>query len=253
MGNVFGGGWAQQGGSSKVGDVSISILGGEVANVFGGGSHSVTVPGGSTLVDGNVAITVAGGSVTGAIYAMGQGDTDTVTGSAAVTFTGANDYTCAVYGYGYVDSTDPTAAQLVFANYRGTLSGNIGGFSEVKVNGNTTATFAGELEEDITSWSFDLAGRSSAFRGDSLVSLAAFEDDAVIGVTFADAAQAQGGWSLATVTGGAVANTTQFNLALADSTVIAEDLAFGNQIFGGDYDGWGLALEDNVLKFQKLA
>ena len=59
MGNVYGGGWAQKGGTSIVGDVNINIEGGTVTNVFGGGSTSSTAPGGSTVAE-NVTITIKG-------------------------------------------------------------------------------------------------------------------------------------------------------------------------------------------------
>ena len=82
MGNVFGGGWAQMNGASTVGDVYLTIAGdAQVANVFGGGGHSTS---GGTTAAGNVTVTVSGGSVTGAVYARGHlADTSRATRSRA--------------------------------------------------------------------------------------------------------------------------------------------------------------------------
>jgi len=246
MGNVFGGGWAQRGGTSIVGAVSITISGGSVANVFGGGSHSTS---GGTTVAASAAITVSGGDITVAIYAMGQLDGDSVTGGSTVTFTGRNDYGCAICGYGSVESPTPTTAKLVFANYSGELSGKIGGFADVQLSGDTVAVFTGEIEDDITSWDLDLTGRAVSYRGDGLAKLDEFADATTVKVTFADAEQAQGGWNIARV--GDV-NGANFDLTIGTEEIVS-GLAYDTQIGSGDYAEWGFRLDDGILKFQKLA
>jgi len=249
FGNVHGGGWAQKGGVSTVGNVDITIAGdATVANVFGGGSHSTS--GGATAVAGDVTITVAGGNITNAIYAKGHTAGDSVTGTVRVNFTGRHDCVCDVFGYSYVGG-DGNSDALVFTDYTGSFTGAIGGFAAIKLAGDTELTLATDAEKSISNsrWEFDLTERDSARRGDALVNLDAFNDHSSVIVTFADDAQAQGGWNLARI--GDV-NAAVFDLTIGD-TGIATDLAFGGAISGGAYDGWGFTLDDGMLKFQKLA
>ena len=255
MGNVYGGGWAQKtNGKSIVGDVNINIAGGTIANVFGGGSHSSS---GGTTETGDVTITVSDGDITGAIYARGQLEGDT-TGAASVIFTGATDFGCGVYGYSYVGG-DASDATLSFAGvsdeltgYTGTFSGAIGGFSGVTFAGATAmtlATAAGDVSNG--AWEFDLTDRASSLAGTSLLtwSTADFENDTVR-VSFADDAQAQGGWNIAAVAE-AFSGTT-FDIEVGESQ-IATGLAYNQQIASGDYQGWGFTLDEGVLKFKNLA
>ncbi|MBP5530478.1 MAG: hypothetical protein J6Y54_00405, partial [Lentisphaeria bacterium] len=115
FGNVYGGGWAQKNGVSVVDDVEITISGGTIANVFGGGTHSTS--GGSTIVD-DVSINISGGNITGDIFARGQADGDVVTGDeVSVTFTGATDFGCGVFGYTYVGGTANSDAVLSYTAY----------------------------------------------------------------------------------------------------------------------------------------
>ena len=249
MGNVFGGGWAQKGGTSIVGNVNISIAGGEVKNVFGGGSHSTS--GGATET-GDVTITVSGGSITGAIYARGKFDGD-ATGNASVIFTGATDFAFAdgVYGYSYVNNATGSAA-LNFNGYTGTFSGKIGGFDGIAFNDGTAMTLATAADDvSNTAWEFDLTDRASTLAGTSLLtwSSASFVDD-TIKVTFADDTQAQGGWNIATVAEAFSGTTFDVKVGGAE---IATGLAYNQQIASGDYAGWGFDLESGVLKFKNLA
>ena len=248
MGNVYGGGWSQKtGGKSIVGDVNISIEGGTIANVFGGGSHSTS---GGTTETGDITITVSGGNITGDIYARGQLDGDT-TGAASVIFTGANDFDCGVFGYSYVGGAASDAA-LSFSTYTGEFSGNIGGFNGITFDGATAMTLdTAATDVSNGAWEFDLTDRAEALAGTSLLtwSGADFEND-TIKVSFADDAQAQGGWNIAAVAE-AFSGTT-FDVKVGDSE-IATSLAYNQQIASGDYAGWGFELESGVLKFKQLA
>ena len=250
MGNVYGGGWAQKtGAKSIVGDVNINIVGGTVTNVFGGGTHSTS---GGTTETGDVTITVSGGDITGAIYARGQLDGDT-TGSASVIFTGATDFGCDVFGYSYVGGA-ASDATLSFSGYTGEFAGAIGGFNGITFDGATAMELAAATA-DVSNgaWEFDLTDRVSTLAGTSLLtwSTANFENDTVK-VTFADDAQAQGGWNIATVAE-AFSGTT-FNVEVGGSE-IASGLSYSQQISGTGtaYDGWGFDLESGVLKFKQLA
>ena len=227
--------------------MNISIAGGEVKNVFGGGSHSTS--GGSTTA-GDVTITVSDGNITGTIYARGQLDGDT-TGSASVIFTGATDFGCDVFGYSYVGGA-ASNANLSYTGYTGEFSGALGGFNGIKFDGATAmelTTAAADVSNG--AWEFDLTERADTLAGTSLLtwSGASFVDD-TIKVTFADEAQAKGDWNIATVAE-AFSGTT-FNVEV-DGTEIATNLAYGDQIADGDYQGWGFELESGVLKFKNLA
>ena len=256
MGNVYGGGWAQKtGGKSIVGNVNITIandpddptIGPSIANVFGGGSHSTS---GGTTETGDITIIVSGGDISGAIYARGQLDGD-ATGAANVIFTGANDFACGVFGYSYVDGPSSDAA-LSFSGYTGEFSGAIGGFDSVTFAGSTAMTLAAAAA-DVSNgaWIFDLTDRAYSLAETSLLtwSTADFENDTVK-VSFADGAQAQGGWNIA-----AVAETfsgTSFDVEIGGAE-IATGLAYNQQIADGDWKGWGFGLESGVLKFKQLA
>ena len=249
MGNVYGGGWAQKtGAKSIVGDVNINIAGGTVANVFGGGSHSTS---GGTTETGDVTITVSGGDITGAIYARGQLDGDT-TGAASVIFTGTANFGCDVFGYSYVGGAASDAG-LSFTTYTGEFSGDIGGFDGITLAGATAMTLS-TAAADVANgkWEFDLTDRTNTLAGTSLLtwSTANFEND-TIKVTFADDIQARAGWSIADF------NTATFTNATFEVEVggleIAVGLACNEQIASGDYAGWGFTAEENVLKFKNLA
>lgn len=218
-----------------------------MANVFGGGSHSIS--GGSTAA-GDVTITVSGGSISGAIYARGQLEGDT-TGTAEVIFTGAENFDCEVYGYSCVGGSASNAT-LSFCDYTGEFSGKIGGFNGITFDGATAMTIT-TAADDVGNgrWEFDLTDRVDALAGTSLLTWngASFADDTVK-VSFADDAQARGGWNIAAVAE-AFSGTT-FDVKVGDSA-IANGLAYNQQIASGDYAGWGFELESGVLKFRNLA
>ena len=247
MGNVYGGGWAQKGALSEVGDVSITISGGTIANVFGGGSTSTS--GGSTVA-GDVTITVAGGTISGDIYARGQSATDVVN-SAEVIFTGANDFACGVYGYSYVGEDPASDATLAFNDYTGTFSGKLGGFADVTVGGNSWMTL-GTAAADVVNgaWIFDVADRDAGLTGTALLNWTAaeFTDDTI---TLNLASGDSNAWSLVSAASTTVYN--QFDVLVDGTSILSETIALDDPIASGDYQGWGFTLEDSVLKFKILA
>jgi len=247
MGNVYGGGWAQKEGTSTVGDVAIAISGGTVANVFGGGSHSTS--GGTTSAD-NVTITVSGGDISGAIYARGQLDGDTVANSTVI-FTGAKDFSCGVYGYSYVGATEESNATLTFAGYTGEFAGEIGGFDSIEFNDGTAMTLA-TLAADVTntSWKFDVAARDAALAGTAMLtwSAADFSGD-TIALNLKTGQSAE--WTL--VDAATDTNYHQFDVLVDGESIIADTIGLDKKIVGGAYDGWGFTLEDSALKFKNLA
>ena len=248
MGNVYGGGWAQKtNGKSIVGDVNITITGtAQVANVFGGGSHSTS--GGATEA-GDVTITVSGGSITNAIYARGQLAGDSVK-SAKVIFTGAENFACGVYGYTATTGEVASDAVLSFTDYTGTFSGNVGGFNGIRFDGDAAATFGTGATIDNGAWSFDLSEREETCSDTSLLtwSNADFANDTVK-VTFADATQAMEGWSIATA---AFDATTTFDLYIGSSETPAATVAYNTAIDGGAFNGWGFKDVGGTLKFAQI-
>jgi autotransporter passenger strand-loop-strand repeat protein len=249
MGNVYGGGWAQKGGTSVGGDVEITINGGTITNVFGGGTHSVTSPGGTTIVD-NVKITVAGGSITGAIYAKGNYANDFVNGDTVVTFTGDNDYSCDVFGYSYAGTGD--SGLLSFTAYEGTLSGSIGGFDEIELAGDTALTLDTAEGKGVSgnAWTFDVAERGTGLADAAMLewSGADFSERTVTLNLSEDNATA---WALAA----GAADYGDFDVQIDGTGILDAPLALGDVIenTGTVCDGWGFTLENDTLKFKQLA
>ena len=251
FGNVYGGGWAQKGGTSIVDDVEITIAGGTIANVFGGGTHSKTEgsEGSTTQVKGNVTINVLGGSITGEINARGLYENDTVTGNVIVNFTGDQNFACGVNGYGYGSGTENTAT-LTFDAYTGTFSGKIGGFATITLGDDTAMTLGTAADVDNTAWTFDFTDRADTLAGTSFLTWgaeSAFSGDTVQ-VNFTDATQAAAGWSIAT----ADFTGATFDLCINDATVVA-NVAYDTAISGGVWDGWKFTSVDGTLKFAKIA
>ena len=166
-------------------------------------------------------------------------------------FTGAENFGCGVYGYTYVGG-EASNATLSFSGYTGAFSGNVGGFDNVTFADGTAMTLSTESGNVSNgSWVFDLTDRAEALAGTSLLtwSGADFANDTVK-VSFADETQAKGGWNIAAVAE-AFSGTT-FDVEVG-GTVVADNLAYSQQIAGGDYAGWGFDLEGGVLKFKQLA
>jgi len=254
MGNVYGGGWAQKGAKSEVGDVNLTVTGGTIANIFGGGSTSTS--GGSTVA-GKVTITVSGGTINGDIYARGQNVTD-ATGAASVIFTGANDFHCGVYGYSYVGGTD-NSATLSFSDYTGTFSGKLGGFDYITVEGNSWMTL-GAAAGDVSNskWIFDFDERDLGLDGQAALtwSTADFTEDTI---TLRIASTRSEGWTLVSGADASKYNTAADKFLVEIDGGTAIELTFDatvgktDAIADGAYQGWGFAVEDSVLKFKNLA
>ena len=250
MGNVYGGGWAQKSAKSEVGNVNIAVTGGTIANVFGGGSHSTS--GGTTTAE-NVTITVSGGAVSGNIYARGQLEDDSVTGTANVIFTGNANYGCNVYGYNYVGGSDSNAT-LRFTTYSGTLSGRIGGFERITLDKNTKMTLTAAWDKvNNGAWTFDATERDAALAGTAFLnwSNADFTGDTItLNLASGDAVA----WNLiSTDVGTAVYN--KFDVQIDGTSILSETIDIEDKIAGTGtvYDGWGFTDDNGMLKFAKLA
>ena len=236
MGNIYGGGWAQKGAKSEVGNVNLTVKGGTVANVFGGGSHSTS---GGTTVAGAVTITVSGGTITGDIYARGQLSGDS-TGAAEMIFTGAKNFNCGVWGYSYVPEPGAEGvgegATLSFTDYAGTFSGKVGGFADITVEG--------------TAWTFDTAERYAALAKTAMVDWTAadFTGD-TIAVNLATGSATE--WDLVSAASTTVYN--KFDVLVDGASILSEAIDLDQAIVGGAYAGWGFTLEDDTLKFKHLA
>jgi autotransporter passenger strand-loop-strand repeat protein len=256
MGNVYGGGWAQKGGTSAVGDVNITITGdAEVANVFGGGSHSTS---GGTTTAGNVTITVSGGTIANAIYARGHLGGDTVE-SARVIFSGAHDHACDIYGYSAVGGTTDSDATLVFTDCTGTFSGSIGGFGSITLGGGTAMTLAPGEGESVsnTAWSFDVSARDAALADTALLNWS--DSFAGRNVKLTVGAKNTSPWTLVSGVGTYRADGFAVEIAGGGTYDLEFDAAsgrtgtLGGAGCSGTLASWGFALEDTVLKFKNLA
>ena len=252
MGNIYGGGWTQNNGTSTVtGTVNITVGGDTVVtNVFGGGSYSST-SGGATSV-GSVSITVTGGDIKNNLFAGGQGEHSTVDGSIYVTFSGSNAYTCSVYGYAIPtpeSATTSPARVLTFDGFTGSISGNVGGFGGIFLSGDTAATLSGATIDN-DDWSFDYTGRTL----DADLAMLTLADDTLAGdtvqVDLSAVEQVSNGWSIAA---GLTAATANFSVELATGS--AANLSLGDRLDNtyGVYENWGFTLEDSTLKFKNLA
>ena len=261
IGNIYGGGWAQKGGSSIVtGSVTIDVEGGAVANIFGGGAHSTDGAKGTTSINGDVDITVRGATVTGSIFAKGQSEGDSVTGSAVVTISGNyrtrtdtrdTSFAADIYGYSYVGGEGNSDA-LNFTDFNGWFTGAIGGFNEVNFTGDTQIKFDTAAGKEIknAAWNFDVTERFEFVTDDPILTWETGADFSEDTITLNLATGDTTVWSLVSAAADTVYN--KFNVQV-DGTDIATGLDLGQAISGGAYDGWGFALEENVLKFKNLA
>ena len=250
--NVFGGGWAQKGGSSTVENVEITVTGSAtVANIFGCGIHSVTASenGASTTSVGDVNILLAGGNVTDNVFARGLLDGDAVTGEATITVTGSVDYGCNFYGFSRTAGEDDKA-ELVFADYTGTISGEVNGFKEVKFAGDTAMAFANDADISNTAWFFDLAERTTSGAAFASCEAATFAD-ATVTLNIGEGQTLTGAWSI--FDGGAATEYGTFDVQIGGTSILPDTIGLDERIASGDYAGWGFTVEDTVLKFKNLA
>lgn len=216
-----------------------------MTNIIGGGSHSDS---GGTTVTASVSITVSGGDVTGEIYAKGNLDGDTVTDQAYVTFAGAKDYHCSVFGYSYAGTSDNGDA-LIFADYTGAFSGMIGGFNTIEFVGGTAMTLAAAADVSNSDWKFDVAERSETLTNKEMLywENADFTND-TIKLNLAVGSSSE--WTLVDA---ATTAYGRFDVLVDGESILPDTIALDEAIVGGDYDGWGFALEDSFLKFKHLA
>ncbi|MBP5530536.1 MAG: hypothetical protein J6Y54_00710, partial [Lentisphaeria bacterium] len=247
-------GWAQRNAFSRVGDVYITVSGGTIANIFGGGATSTS--GGSTQA-GNVTLTVSGGTINGDIFARGQSLNDVVA-NAEVIFTGKENFACGVHGYSYVGG-DESDATLAFSDYTGTFSGKVGGFDSVTVGANSWMTL-GTAADDVSNaaWIFDFNQRVLGLDGQAALtwSTADFTEDTI---TLRIASTRSEGWTLVSGADASKYNTAADKFLVeidgAEAVSLTFDAATGKTgtIADGAYQGWGFAVNEGVLKFTKLA
>ena len=245
--NVFGGGWAQKGGISAVENVEITVTGGTVANIFGSGRRSVQ--GESTTVVENVSITLAGGNVTGNVFARGITDGDAVTGDVSVTVTGSVNYGCNFYGFSRNTGEEDTAV-LTFSDYTGTISGEVGGFKEITLAGDTAMAFDTAAKVTNTAWIFDVAERTTSATAFASCETATFSG-ATVSLNIGEDQALTGAWSI--FDGGEATTYGEFDVLVNGTSILPGALALDEQIADGDYAGWGFTVEDTVLKFKNLA
>ena len=245
--NVFGGGWAQKGGISAVENVEITVTGGTVANIFGSGRRSVQ--GESTTVVENVSITLAGGNVTGNVFARGITDGDAVTGDVSVTVTGSVNYGCNFYGFSRNTGEEDTAV-LSFSDYIGTISGEVGGFKEITLAGDTAMAFSNGAAISNTAWTFDVAERTTSATAFASCETATFSG-ATVALNIGEDQTLTGAWSI--FDGGDGTTYGEFDVLVNGTSILSDALALDEQIADGDYAGWGFTVEDTVLKFKNLA
>ena len=98
--SIYGGGWAESGASVNVYGVTISVTGGEIADLYGGGNNDQS--GARTNVVGDVLISISGGTI-GNVHAGAKFVTSKVTGSSTVQINGAAEIgtLCGLSNNGY--------------------------------------------------------------------------------------------------------------------------------------------------------
>jgi hypothetical protein len=259
-GALVGGGLAQQGGASNVGAVSITVTGGSIASIIGGGSHvnnSDNATGSTTVA--SVAITVNGGSI-GSIYAGGHYNNtkagyygaDTVTGNAEVTLSGSATVDKAAGSWNGID-TVLGQRKLFFDDYTGTC-GAVCDWDLVTFDGEnaTTVDLSSATIYGVGEWNFDVIGREAAATT-ALVDLGTgFDAGSTIDLRVANAtASTITSWSLAGVS--ASQSGLTFNVYDETSATIATGLTLGGTISGGAFDGYGFTVADNTLKFAQIS
>ena len=203
----------------------------------------------STTSVGDVSITLAGGNVTGNVYARGLIDGDAVTGDVTVTVTGSANYGCNFYGFSRT-AGEESKAELVFADYTGTISGEVNGFKEIKFAGATAMTFAAKADISNNAWFFDLAERTTSGTAFASCEAADFGENSTITLNIGERQELTGAWSI--FDGGAATTYGKFDVQI-DGVAVASELELGKKIASGDYAGWGFTVEDTVLKFKNLA
>ena len=192
-------------------------------------------------------ITLAGGNITGGVYARGIVDGDAVTGDATVTVTGSANYACGIYGFSRM-SGEEDKAELTFDGYTGIFSGDIHGFKKIALAGDTAMIFAPEAEISNTAWAFDTTERTAG----AVFATGTMADFSGATVTLKlDEAAAPVAWNL--FAGGESTTYNKFDVFVDGVSILPETIELGEQIAAGDYAGWGFTVEENVLKFKNLA
>ena len=239
VGNVFGGGWAQYGGKSTVENVTITIeagADGTGSTVYGGGAHAVGEAAGTTVA-GNVNINVTQNTTFKSIFAGGQCEGDSVA-NTAITVRGAyGDFTTNLFGQGYQNAgTVIGASDLNLNDFTGAVTGYVGGFNEIILAGTATAvdfTATNWYGADSMALVLDLAGRDGeagfmAALGDNTGLL-----DRTVGISLGAKAKEQAELNVFT----AVDLDLTFDIFDGKKT---HSLAAGEAISEGDYAGWGI-------------
>jgi len=262
VGNIFGGGWAQTAAKSNVlGNVTIRLANAEMTGcaLIGGGAHAVAAVVtdlGSTLVDGDVSITVEDSDVE-SIFAAGQVVGDTVSGDVSVTLRGTS-VIGRVMGCGYDEiNVCGGSATLTLDDFAGYIGRTIKAFDDIVLSGDTTATIlCGDAEVENDAWLFDLTEKSSnaamlRWDGGSF-----YEDTIRLDLSGTNV----GGWTVFDLSGDNLDENavvgTQFDLyvdsELAGSVTFTEEVK--SYIITGTGTGWDNAILDyskeGLLTFQ---
>ena len=257
-GALVGGGLAQNNGQSNAGAVSITVTGGEIASIIGGGSH-VNLDDNRTTV-ASVAISVSGGSI-GSIYAGGHYNgtkagycgADTVTGNAELTLSGDAEVGVAAGSWRGIDTVGGQR-KLVFDDFAGSC-GAVCDWDLVSFDGENASTvdLSSSPVYGVGEWSFDVIGRQSA-ASTALVNLVdGFGAASTIDLRITDAAASLTTWSLAGVSASQSFEGTSFKLFLDDATSAAATVSLGQAIGSGTFATYGFTVADNTLKFAQLS
>ena len=143
---------------------------------------------------------------------------------------------------------------MSFSGYTGTFSGKLGGFNGITLDKGTAATFGTEAVVANGAWTFDAADRDTTLSSTAFLNwdAANFSGETPSTITLNLATGDANEWTLID----AAANTAYGSFTLqVNETDVKTGLTLGQAIAGTGtaYDGWGFALEDDVLKFKNLA
>ena len=167
----------------------------------------------------------------------------------AVTVTGFANYDCNFYGFSRTVGEDDKA-ELVFGDYTGTVSGEITGFREITLAGDTAMTFADTADVANTAWIFDATERTDASTVFATGAAVDFGGNSTIKLNLGEE-MIRSDWSI--FAGGAGTTYGHFDVLVDGVSILSETIGLDEAIVGGAYAGWGFTIEEDTLKFKHLA
>lgn len=152
--NVHGGGWSQTGGKSEIGDVNITVNGGEFNYILGGGVSCLED--GSTKT-GAVNITINNGIID-SIYGGGYYAANDIVSSTVITINNGSAVKTLISGEARVGSYASEISSTLNLNFKGAISAAIKNFDTITFGNGSVVTFTNPAQklDEIKNWDFDI-------------------------------------------------------------------------------------------------